>query len=178
MNIRTERLLLTDFHSEDATALFSYRSLPEVSKYQGWRPESLEEVEEFVQNLKPLNHFEHSGWYQIAVRLPENQKLIGDIGFHVTDNPDTVELGVTLHPDYQSQGYAREAFSKVISYAFNELCKERIVCSVDPRNASSVKLLVHLGFQLKELIKEAYELHGEMVDDMIFMLSKGGWKHE
>lgn len=174
--LETERLFLTDFdendNSMDFQALYSYRSLKDVQKYQSWRPNTIEDVKSFISRLPKNYNFHEPGWYQLAIRLKESNLLIGDIGLHIMETMNEVELGITLHPDYQGKGYASEALSAVINYVFITLLKNLIICSIDPRNSSSKALLERLGFEWKETVKEAYELHGEIVDDMIFILRK------
>jgi len=46
--LNTERLILKSVIIDNATEIFSYRSLPEVYKYQGFRPKIKEDVIEFI----------------------------------------------------------------------------------------------------------------------------------
>ena len=48
MNISTERLLLRGIKFSDAELIFKYRSNPQIYKFQGWKPQTLEEVKEFI----------------------------------------------------------------------------------------------------------------------------------
>lgn len=49
--ITTDRLTLSPQSASDAEGLFAYRSLPEVSRYQGWEPRSLADAQDFIAGL-------------------------------------------------------------------------------------------------------------------------------
>jgi RimJ/RimL family protein N-acetyltransferase len=198
MNVLLEngRLLLTTFEDNDIDKFYQYKSNPLIQRYQGWRPKTREEAISFLTNL-PQFDATLSGndlWYQFAIREKSNLndkgegKLLGDIGIHILEDfsrkPESlvsesiedevdgsVELGITLDPSSQGKGYAKEVFHLVIAYLFEKLGKKRIICSVDPRNTASIHLLERVGFHKYKLIEKAYELHGEIVDDMIYHLN-------
>jgi RimJ/RimL family protein N-acetyltransferase len=46
--ITTQRLAISPLRAEDAAELFSYRSDPEVARYQLWRPASEADAIEFI----------------------------------------------------------------------------------------------------------------------------------
>ena len=45
MNISTERLVLRGIIISDAESIFKYRSNPQIYKFQGWKPQKLEDKE-------------------------------------------------------------------------------------------------------------------------------------
>lgn len=49
--IKTQRLIIRLAEPEDAESIFSYRSDLEENKYQGWFPDSVEEVREYIGNM-------------------------------------------------------------------------------------------------------------------------------
>jgi RimJ/RimL family protein N-acetyltransferase len=193
--LENDSIQLTTFDENDIDSFYQYKSNPVIQRYQGWRPKTREEVISFLTNLPPFDATLGGNdiWYQFAIREKSNLndkgegKLVGDIGIHIledtkkldkpaienedTDVDGSVELGITLDPSSQGKGYAKEAFQLVIAYLFEKLGKKRIICSVDPRNSASIHLLERLGFQKYKLIEEAYELHGEIVDDLIYHLN-------
>lgn len=65
MQLYTERLVLRDITIEDQQDIFDYRSDAEANRFQGWIPETLEEVENFIlRNTKEFNQPE--SWYQLV----------------------------------------------------------------------------------------------------------------
>ena len=58
-------------------------------------------------------------WYQVGIYLLDGGKLIGDCGFRaLTDDPEQVEIGMTLAPEFQGQGFATEAARALLDYLF------------------------------------------------------------
>ena len=49
--IKTDRLIIRIARPEDAEAIFSYRSDCIVNQYQGWIPNSIEEVRRCIINM-------------------------------------------------------------------------------------------------------------------------------
>ena len=49
--IKTQRLTIRLAESEDAESIFFYRSDLEENKYQGWFPDSVEEVRDYISSM-------------------------------------------------------------------------------------------------------------------------------
>lgn len=175
--IRTRRLKLTPLVASDAPAMFKYRSDPEVCRYQTFEPGSPGEVEEFIGSLQS-NPFDTAGtWFQFAVRLQESGQLIGDFGTHFSaDDPRQVEIGFTVSPEHQGQGYGTEAVVGVLDYLFGTLQKHRVYASVDPRNEPSVALLKRIGMRQEAHFLKSLWFKGEWADDMVFGILESEWK--
>ncbi|MBR9920478.1 MAG: GNAT family N-acetyltransferase [Bacteroidetes bacterium] len=173
--IHTDRLLLRPIELRDKEAVFAYRSDPEANKYQGWVPESPEEVEAFIKK-NPSDFNEAESWFQLVLVDKENGAVIGDVGIHFTgDQNRQCELGVTLSKAKQGCGFAREAMHAVMKYLFTELNKHRIFASVDPANRSSIRLLERLGFRKEAHFRESLFFKGEWVDDVVYGLLAKEW---
>jgi ribosomal-protein-alanine N-acetyltransferase len=61
--------------------------------------------------------------------------------------PKTIELGFHLRPVYWGKGFAKEAASAAIRYAFDELGTEALFAGHNPKNELSRHLLGRLGFE-------------------------------
>ena len=61
--------------------------------------------------------------------------------------PDVLELGVHLRPEFWGRGFAEEASRAVTDYAFRELGVHALFAGHHPENAASRKLLQKLGFE-------------------------------
>lgn len=168
-NIESLRLILRPLKISDAPALFKYRSDKFINRYQGWIPENLEEVEDFIENkiAKKFNKIE--SWFQFAVVLKESDELIGDLGLHFLEN-DVVEIGCTIAQQQQGKGFATEVLKAAIEFLFSRFNKHKIIGSVDPRNSASIAMLQKLGFQKEAFHPKAFLLRGEWVDDLVFVL--------
>ena len=176
LELNTSRLLLRPLQLDHAEGLFSYRSDAEINKYQGWIPDDIEDVIDFIKNKVAKTFDEPETWFQFVIIDKEKNKLVGDLGVHFIDNDNTqAELGCTLDKQYHGKGFALEAMKVVIDNLFHKLNKHRIHASVDPRNISSVKLMENLGFREEAHFRESLFLNNEWVDDVIFAQLKSEW---
>ena len=176
MFFSTERLTVRRFRPDDAAAFSAYRSVPEVAHYQGWEaPFSLEEATAAAQRfaegdpLKP-------GWFQYAI--DRDGVLIGDIGLNLHENLMQADVGFTLAPEYQGQGYATEAVHGLLNYLFVERNLHRVSAECDARNTASAALLRRLGFRDEGLRLQNTWFKGEWTDDLFFGLLNSDWPRQ
>jgi len=173
--ITTDRLRIRTLEMKDRDIFFSYRSMPEVYKYQSWQPEDIHEVEKFISENMAVVPNTSDSWLQVAVCL-KSEELIGDIGIHFMDDGYQAEIGYTFSPEYQGQGYASEAVRAVINYLFVKLNKHRITGSVDPDNLKSIKLLENLGFRKEAHFIKSFRLNDKWYDDCVYAILADEWK--
>lgn len=177
MVIDTARLRLDRLEPGDAQGLFAYRGDDAVARYQGWKPASLAEVEAFIEGQSGLPFGTKDSWCQLAVRDRATGALVGDLGVHFpASTSDAIEFGISLRPDTQGRGYAREAMAAMLDLAFGDWGYRRTVGSVDPRNVSSIALLRSLGFRQEAHHVESYFFRGEWVDDVIYAMLAREWR--
>ena len=175
--ILTQRLRLSQLIASDAPAMYEYRSDPEVCQYQSFEPGTLEDVEVFISGLESNTFDTASTWFQFAIRLRESDQLIGDFGTHfIADDPRQVEIGFTVSPAYQGQGYGTEAVIGVLDYLLGPLQKHRVFASVDPRNAASIALLKRAGLRQEAHFIKSLWFKGGWTDDMVFGVLESEWK--
>jgi RimJ/RimL family protein N-acetyltransferase len=175
MKLETERLNLRPISENDKEELFKYRSDKEINKYQGWIPESVRDVENFIARISRQIDVPET-WFQFVLVDKSVQQIIGDIGIHFLDEENCqVEIGCTLNKDFQNKGYATEAVRRVIDNLFKDLKKHRIITSIDPGNESSIRLVERLGFRKEAHFVESLFLNGKWVDDLVYALLEKEW---
>lgn len=143
--IKTERLILRPWQEQDAEALYTYASNPEVGPPAGWPPHtSVDNSREIIKNVlsKPETY---------AVCLKDGTP-IGSIGLHLngstdmTDRDDECELGYWIGKPYWGQGLIPEASRALMRYAFEELGMRAVWCGYYDGNEKSRKVQTKLGF--------------------------------
>jgi RimJ/RimL family protein N-acetyltransferase len=172
----THRLRLDRLVPADAPLLYAYRGDDAVARYQGWKPANVAEAEAFIAGQSSQGLAAPDSWFQLAIRESDSAELIGDLGIHFPATPEAaIEFGVSLRPERQGQGYAREAMSAALDRAFGDWGYRRAVASVDPRNVASIALLRSLRFRQEAHHVESCFFRGEWVDDVIFALLAREW---
>ncbi len=175
--ILTQRLRLSPLIASDAPTMYEYRSDTDVCRYQSFEPGSLGDVEEFIGSLRS-NTFDTAGtWFQFAIRIQESGQLIGDFGTHfIADDPRQVEIGFTVSPANQGQGYGTEAVTGVLDHLLGPLQKHRVFASVDPRNEPSIALLKRVGMRQEAHFRKSIWFKGEWADDIVFGVLGTEWR--
>ena len=178
-DIVTDRLILSPLSAADSASLFAYRSLPEVSRYQSWEPQSLDDAISFINGLASTVFDTPGTWFQLGVRLRESGELIGDLGVHFLENGQQTEIGFTLAPSSQGRGFAAEVVLALLDLLFGQLGKHRVFASADPRNQSSLQLLQRVGMRQEAHSRKSLLFKGEWADDVVFAVLDSEWvKHE
>ncbi len=179
MRIITERLILRGIRISDAEAMFKYRSDPQIYRFQGWKPQTLEDVKAFInEKIAKVPNIPYT-WYQLGILLKGTDELIGDVGIHFIDSDNLqVEIGYTLSLQHQSKGYATEAIIGLINYLFNGLKKHRIIASVDPRNVKSIALLERIYMRKEAHFKKSFWVDNEWADDVVYAILKEEWTNQ
>ena len=174
MELATARLRLDRLRHGDAAALLAYRADPAVSRYQGWRPASLDDAAGFIQRQKAVVFDTLGSWFQFALRLRDSGELVGDLGLHFVD-ADTVEFGVTLSPAHQGRRLAAEAVRAALALMFDDLKRHRVYASVDPRNIACIALLERLGMRKEAHFRESWRDGDAWADDVVYAMLAREW---
>ena len=148
IDLLTDRLAIRRFRPEDAAAFAAYRADPDVARYQSWDAYTLQDALSFVAEMTALNPGMPGEWYQFAVADPSSDELLGDVALRVdADDASRAELGFTMSSAHQGKGYATEAVTRVIAYAFERLGVETVFAIADARNDASIALLERIGMR-------------------------------
>ena len=97
------------------------------------------------------------------------------IHFLESANPQC-EIGFTIAPNHQHNGYGSEAVTRILTYLFYELTKHRVIATVDPDNQASRSLLEKLGFKQEAHFRKSLFFKGEWVDDVVYAMLREDWK--
>lgn len=87
-------------------------------------------------------------------------------------NPDyrSASLGYCLHDAAWGYGYATEAASALLEWAFDTLDLNRVQAETDTRNVASARVLEKVGFMREGTLREDCVVNGEVSDSWVFGL--------
>jgi RimJ/RimL family protein N-acetyltransferase len=152
--IETERLRVRDWREEDLDPFVRHTNTPAVMRWLGGvqEPEALKaRWRERVMAWQETRGF--TFW---AVERKADGALLGFCGLKIADAPGgesiegLIEIGWRLREDAWGQGYAKEAASACLDFAFGPLAAPRVVAITVPGNAASWRLMRRLGMRRRE----------------------------
>jgi len=171
------RLTLRRFRAADAPAFAAYRSVPEVARYQSWdAPFPVAAAEEAISAMLGDHPDTPGEWFQFAAELRDGGQLIGDCAACTDEeDPRQAEIGFTIAPAYQGQGYATEAAQLLLGYLFGARGKRRVTANCDARNLASAAVLERLGLRREGYLRESTWAKGEWTDDLWYAMLRREW---
>ena len=147
-DIKTERLILRPFQSNDFEKAYRLFSDPIVMRFSLNGPYSAEKCKKFIDQcmLKSKNN-EPS---LLAVIDNQTNQLIGSCGFfaQTIQGMAELELGYRLLPHYWGKGLATEAAIAMKGYAFNEMGLTRLISLIETDNIASIRVAEKNDFKL------------------------------
>jgi len=175
--LSTPRLTLRRFEAGDQAAFMEIRNHPDVARYQTWTHYSEEQARQFIVGMQREPCGVPGSGFQYAVELTAAGILIGDCYLKIEyEDPRLGEIGFTFAPDYQGQGFATEAVTAIMDYAFGDLEVHRIIGSADARNARSLALMERLGMRKEAHFVKSMWFNGEWADDVIYAILEEEWQ--
>ena len=182
--LRTARLQIRPMTSSDIDTMWQWRRLPDVNRWLGLAPDTIEAFRE--RYLDP----ERLAAMHILELLPDDGTApvpIGDImiklgdawaQLEVADEAKGVEaeLGWVLDPAHTGRGYATEAIRAVIDVCFGPLGLRRVHAGCFADNEPSWRLMERLGMRREEFSrKTALHRSGEWLDGMSYGILAEEW---
>ncbi|HEY7754387.1 MAG TPA: GNAT family N-acetyltransferase [Steroidobacteraceae bacterium] len=174
--IDAPRVRLRWLTEKDVDALFAVFSDPVMMRFWATPPmKERAEAEKYLQSIR--EGFAGRTLYQWGVERKEDGRVIGSCTLFKLDATNgRCEIGYGLGSAYWKMGYMSEALPAVIQFAFDRLRMRRIEADVDPRNENSLRILGRLGFQREGLLRERWNVGGEIQDTVVLGLLAREWK--
>lgn len=168
--LNTPRLLLKKMHVLDSAELFQIWSDHEVTKFMNIESFNNEnQVKEMILLFDKLSKNEEAIRYTL-IELKSNQ-IIGTCGFNYIDFENAkAEIGYDLNKMYWGQGFAKEAITCLIQYAFNDLNLNRIEAKIEPENINSIRLIEKLSFTYEGTLRKAEKSKNRFIDLNLYSL--------
>ncbi len=124
-------------------------------KYLGLdnNPDSKYQAEQWIQ--MQLSRYEENRYGHHALIDKHNGRFIGQCGLlsQEVEGKTEIEVGYHILPEFWGLGFATEASSKFIDYAFENKLSESIISIIDVRNKASQKVAVKNGMTMEKQIE-------------------------
>lgn len=175
-----DNLIVRGMTAADAPTVQRCRNLPEVARYQGWRPGTAEEVVRLSHEQAGRAPGMQKEPFQLVIEFRDEQgdlHVVGDMGSGAFDPGRQMEIGIVLDPAWQGRGLATRACRMLFTHLF-EAGLHRVTARVDPRNESSVRLFDRLQFVREGLERQCWwdEDYNEWTDEICFAMLASEWR--
>lgn len=162
--LHTERVHLRKMKVSDSPSLFKIWSDPEVTKFMNI--DSFTDENQAKDMIKLLDEFSlDNKAIRFSIIEMESNEIIGSCGFNSLDfENEKAEIGYDIARAFWGRGYASEAISALLDYAFSTLKLNRIEAKVEPENVNSVKVLRKLNFMFEGTLRRYERVNGKFID--------------
>lgn len=171
--LKTERTLLRPIQPEDAAAIFSYASIPEVSAFTTWN-----EHKTIEDTLGFLNGFVFENYKAglpdaLGIELAMTGDFVGSVGCNwVSKAHGCMEIGFVIHPAHSGKGYATKACRRMLQHCFENFAVHRIQGRCHPDNGASVKVMERSGMTFEGRLRQVHRQGDELWDLLLFSVLK------
>jgi RimJ/RimL family protein N-acetyltransferase len=170
MHGQIDGIYLRTPEEKDLDQILALWTNPVVTRHIGGPRDPQVVLDHFRQLIRGPETFaqEQAEWWWTIVELRSGELLgLCHLLEKKVDGQTEVEVGYFLLPAYWGQGYASEAASLVVAYAFCELQLESVVVVIDPGNDASISVARRLGMQLEQEV-----LRSDGVTRRVYRLSR------
>jgi [ribosomal protein S5]-alanine N-acetyltransferase len=145
IQIITPRLLLREFHTDDAEQMFLLNSDPDVIQFTG--DSAYPSVEEAKKSLIIYDQYRKYNRGRLAMITRDTSEFLGWCGLKFLEDTNETDFGFRLHKKYWNKGFASEAGKACLEYGFNTLTLPIIIAHAMIENKASIHVLEKLGMK-------------------------------
>jgi RimJ/RimL family protein N-acetyltransferase len=172
--IITERLLLRGFADEDVHDVVHFLSHPSVARATPEIEATQAGVKKYIDMQNAYSPFEQDKCFDLAIERVADHSVIGLLTL-ITRKHEQGELGYALGVDFRDQGYATEAASGLVDYAFSALKLHRIQAETSSANPGSYRVMERLGMRREGHMREATFRDGAWLDVFVYGILAREW---
>jgi RimJ/RimL family protein N-acetyltransferase len=149
--LETERLRLRAHQAADLAPLLAMWQQPQFYQYITGQPAAEDEV--WPRLLRDTGLWAVCGFGYWAIEEKATGTYVGTVGFAdfrraiAAELGQCPEVGWSLAPRAQGQGYATEALAAALTWGDAHLPQPRTVCLIHVDNQPSLRLAARLGYQ-------------------------------
>jgi RimJ/RimL family protein N-acetyltransferase len=173
--LATERLVLREFRADDFEAMCRYVCDPRVTRYLFFAPRDIDEARRHLLHVLNWQQERPRNVWELAVEERRGGRHIGACNLTLTA-PGEADIGYMLHHDRWGNGMATEVACALRDAAFRDLGAERVISTVDVRNAASLRVLEKTGLRWEATFRRHRRLRGQWRDCHLFVMPRVVWE--
>ena len=153
----------------DAELMLAVWNDPAFIKYVGDRGVyTLDQAHDALES-GAFQLYENYGYGPFRLTLRENGQVVGVCGLFRREGYDDPDIGWSVLPEFSGKGFAYEAASAVLAYAWQEVGLSRVTAFIDVKNTPSIGLARKLGLRFERMAR----LVGDDEDVCLYSVSHG-----
>ncbi len=161
----SSRVYCREYQFDDFSAVHVYASIPAVSQFEEWGPNSKIETYSFINNAIKISFENPRKTYEMAVILRATDELIGGARIAIDSEDTSVgDIGYVISPHFQNIGLATEVAKKLIQFGFKELNLQLIYATCHTENIASYKVMEKCGMQRVKVNSKDRTINGQKYD--------------
>ena len=177
--IETARLVLRDWCEADVAPFVRHTNRPAVMRWLGGVMAE-DAVADMVRD-RLMRWQEERGFTFWVVERKEDEAFLGFCGLKVADGEgssvaDDIEIGWRLREDAWGRGYAKEAATASLDFAFGTLDAPRVVALTMMQNEASWRLMERLGMTRRADLDYHEPRWGDLNPIIVYAIERGGWR--
>lgn len=167
--LRTARLFLTPYHSNDLLNLLNLRKSEKVWHFStNIADNSIEQATLHLDEI--LAKYENHDYAPFAL-LNSDEIYVGEAGvYHGNIECKKINIGYNLLPEFWGNGYATEITKALIHWYFSNTDMQRIEGTVTEDNAASRRVLEKSNMVLEGVLRKYTMLKGEYKNVCIYSI--------
>ncbi len=143
--LETDRLIVRRLTTDDAEFILDLLNQPSFHRFIGDRGvKTLDQAQTYIEE-RAIAGYEKNGFGPFAVELKKDGSVIGIVSLLDRSELEDVDIGFAFLPAHWRQGFAFEASSAMMEFAFSELGLDRIIAVTQADNTASIKTLEKMG---------------------------------
>ncbi len=175
IELHTQRLLMRTPTLDDAEAIVAFCDDPE-SSWGGYgipSPYTLEKAREWV--TKTGADADEEKKYAFLLVRKDTSAIVGDVMLNRDPTHNIGDIGYIVGKDHRGHGFAFEAATELLRFAFESVGLHRVYATCWARNERSAHILEKLGFTREGVLREQALKWGQYEDDVYYGLLRREW---
>lgn len=153
--LETERLILRRITPKDNLAFFEMRNDPRMIEFTDSKiDETLADTNSYIELMN--KGVDEGKWIIWAIQHKQAKKVIGSISiWNIKPEKQSAELGFGTTPEYQNQGFMKEALLAATAFGFDVMELNALEAYTEEQDKNAIKLLESCEFLAVNKIEEA-----------------------
>jgi len=167
MDIRSERLILTEISLNDLEDIHWLHCFPEVDEFNTLGiPDNIEVTRKVIQSTFLDQKEERRSEIQWNIKKSDDNAFVGLAGMRVYEERFRMgEIFYKLAPQFWGVGYATETAKVLLNFGFEILNLHRIEAGTATENIGSIRVLEKIGMAREGRRRKILPIRGEWYDN-------------